>query len=76
MSVVEFIIISLLFFYLGKYSNTQAEKQKIIRIKQQIKEKLENKPKPGVIPFKSSEEIAEIKNGTKAIEDAWDELDV
>ena len=50
--MLEFLIIAIIFFYLGKYSSTQKETE----IKQKIIEKLKPRAKVGAVKMKTPEE--------------------
>jgi len=56
-----------MFFFIGRYTAT---KQDIHNVKKYV-DKLKPKRKPGIIPFKTPEELMDERTGDKDLEDEW-----
>lgn len=73
--MIEFLIISLVFFTLGRYSRLFARKDRVEETIDEIVNKaktiIQHKPKPGVMPFKTEEELEAEKNGDAALDRHW-----
>jgi len=61
------ILTAIIFYYIGKYSRTDKEKQVVNKYVR----KLKTKSQPGVLPFKTPEELELERNGDKALEQEW-----
>lgn len=59
------LLTAIIFYYIGKYSQTDIEKQTIKRIK------YSRKIKPGAIKFKTPEDFEDEKSGDKELESEW-----
>jgi len=67
MQILLTLIVAVTFYLIGKYSRTEIEKQ----IVDKYVYKLKNKPAPGVLPFKTSEELELERSGDKELENEW-----
>lgn len=75
--MIQFLLIALVFFALGRYSRLSAPKDRLEETVDDIvrKAKEVSKPKPavGVLPFKTPEEFEKEKSGEAALERHWRE---
>lgn len=67
MTIFIVILVAIIFYYIGKYSQTTAEQELVVK----VKKKLKNRPPAGVIPFKTQEDFDDERSGDKALEKRW-----
>ena len=71
--MIKFAIISVLFFIIGYWSGSRDFKEEVKEKKEIIRDKIKkrSKIKPGVIPFKTPEDLEDERSGDKALEKEW-----
>lgn len=64
---------AILFFFLGRHTVMGTESE-LAQLKQTINKSLHKKPRPGVLPFKTTEELKYERSVEKKIDDEWNKL--
>lgn len=74
MEIIAILLSSIVFFFLGRHTRFNKRQTETI---DDIVEKIKAKPdpiiKPGVIPFRTQEQIEDEKSGDTALENHWKE---
>ena len=63
------LITAIIFFFIGFFSSSKEGQDSVRKKIPKLKKK--KKLKAGVIPFKTAEELEDIKSGDKALDDHW-----
>lgn len=69
MGEIVTLLTAIIFYFIGLYGRREVVERKITEVKRAVGHK--NRPKPGVLPFKTPEQIADEKSGDKALDEEW-----